>query len=357
MLEGFAVTAPFLLVLLVVLLTRFIGCSSFSSSGEEVSNTPTPDMASTTTTVTGAPNPSALGDAVTFSVAVNVVGGVPPSAGLVDLREGATLLATSPLDSAGHASVSQPFSTAGTHSIHATYSGVAAAILPSVSVDWPQVVNPGTPPPPPPPPSPIAFRQSAEKNENLNNNSVSTVAFGVNLLAGDLIAVWIFWHAPAAQTISTVTDTAGNTYQRAIGPTAGVGTLVGFQQDVWYAKNVSAGANVKVTATFSGTFSGEKSIVAFEYTGLDKAAPLDKTSVATGSGANAAVGPVMTTAPGVVFAAAKFKTSGMPGSGFTQRSVLKGNVAEEKLTPGPVSVRPTFTNVAQDWIAQMVAFK
>ncbi|MGZ4815020.1 MAG: hypothetical protein ACXVZV_06415, partial [Terriglobales bacterium] len=182
-------------------------------------------------------------------------------------------------------------------------------------------------------------------------------AFGVNLAAGDLIVVWIFWHAPVAQAISTVTDTAGNTYQRAIGPTARVGTLIGYQQDIWYAKNINPGAKVKVTATFSGTFFGEKSISAFEYTGLDKAAPLDKTSVATGSGLNAAVGPVTTTAPGVVFAAAKFKTSGTPGAGFAQRSSLKGNVAEEKLTPGPVSIRPTFTNAAQDWIAQMVTFK
>jgi hypothetical protein len=350
MIEGFALTTPFLLLLLVVLLTRFIGCASFEGSANGAP-TPEPETASTATTLTGAPNPSSIGDAVTFTVGVNVVGGGAPSGGQIDLREGATLLKTVPLDSTGHASISQTFSAAGTHSIQAVYSGVAGSIFPSASVAWPQVVNPGTPPPP------IAFRQSAENNESLTSNSVSTLAFGVNLAAGDLIVVWIFWHAPVAQAISTVTDTAGNTYQRAIGPTAGVGTLIGYQQDIWYAKNINTGTKVKVTATFSGTFFGEKSIAAFEYAGLDKAAPLDKTSVATGSGLNAAVGPVTTTAAGVVFAAAKFKTSGTPGAGFTQRSSLKSNVAEEKLIPGPTTVRPTFTNAAQDWIAQMVTFK
>jgi hypothetical protein len=351
MIDGFVLITPLFLLLLVFLLTRFIGCSVFGGDAPPPP-TPTAETAITATTLTGAPNPSPVGDPVTFSVAVTIVGGGPPSGGQVDLRDGATLLKTVPLDPAGKATISQTFSTAGTHSIQAVYSGVAGTILPSASVAWPQVVNPGTPPPP------IAFRQSAENNENLNNSSVSTAVFGANLGAGDLIAVWIYWHTLAAQTISAVIDTAGNTYQRAIGPTAGIGTLVGFQQDIWYAKNINAGAKVKVTATFSGPFSGEKSIAAFEYTGLDKAAPLDKTSTATGSGKNASVGPVTTTAPGVVLAAAKFKNNnGTAGAGFTQRSALKGNVAEEKLTPAPTPVRPTFTNAPQDWIAQMVTFK
>ena len=351
MIDGFVLITPFLLLLMVGLLARFIGCSSFAVGTGPPAPTPAPETVSTTTTLTGAPNPSSVGDAVTFLVTVNVVGGGPPSGGQVDLREGATLLKTVPLDAAGKASVSQTFSTAGTHSIQAVYSGVASAIIPSASIAWPQVVTPGAPP------TPIAFRQSAENNESLNNSQVTTAAFGANLGAGDLIAVWIYWHQPAARTISAVTDTAGNTYQRAIGPTAGIGTLVGFQQDIWYAKNINAGANVKVTATFSGAFSGEKSIAAFEYTGLDKADPLDKTSVATGSGVNASVGPVTTTAPGIVFAAARFKTSGTPGAGFLQRSSLKGNVAEDKTSAAPSTVRATFTNTAQDWIAQMVTFK
>jgi len=349
MIDGFVLITPLLLLLLVGILTRFVGCTSFTS--DDVPPAPTPETNSTTTTLTGAPNPSSVGDPVTFSVAVNIVGGGPPSAGQVDLRDGATLLKTVPLDSTGKASILQTFSSAGTHSIQAVYSGVPGTLFPSASPAWPQVVNPGAPPPP------VAFRQSAENNENLNNSSVTTAAFGANLGAGDLIAVWIYCHRPAAQTVSSVTDTAGNVYQRAVGPTAGVGTLAGFEQEIWYAQNINAGANVKVTAAFSAAFNGEKSIAAFEYTGLDKAAPVDKTSAATGNSLNASVGPVTTTAPGVVFAAAVFKTNGTPGAGFTPRSALKGNVAEDKLTSAPTTVRPTFTNAAQDWIAQMVAFK
>jgi hypothetical protein len=350
MIDGFVLITPLLLLLLVGILTRFIGCASFTS--DDVPPAPTPETASTTTTLTGAPNPSSVGDPVTFSVAVNIVGGGPPSAGQVDLRDGATLLKTVPLDSTGKASILQTFSSAGTHSIQAVYSGVPGAIFPSASPAWPQVVNPGAPPPP------VAFRQSAENSENVaNSSSVTTNAFGANLGAGDLIAVWIYCHRTAAQTVSSVTDTAGNIYQPAIAPTAGVGTMTGSEQEIWYAKNIKTGAGVKVTAAFSAAFSGEKGIAAFEYTGLDKADPVDKTSAATGSVLNASVGPVTTTAPGVVFAAAVFKMNGTPGAGFTPRSALKGNVAEDKLTSAPTTVRPTFTNAAQDWIAQMVAFK
>jgi Bacterial Ig-like domain (group 3) len=351
MIDGFVWLTPILLLLVAGVLTRFIGCTSFSGEDAPPTPTPTPETASTATTLTGAPNPSSVGDPVTFSVAVAIVGGGSPSGGQVDMRDGATLLKTVPLDPTGKASVLQTFSTAGNHSIQAVYSGVAGTIIPSASSAWPQVVNPGAPPPP------VAFRQSAENSENLNSSSVTTLPFGANLGAGDLIAVWIYCHRPAAQTVSSVTDTAGNTYQPAIGPTAGVGTMAGFEQEIWYAKNINPGANVKVTAAFSAAFNGEKGIAAFEYTGLDKADPMDKTSAATGTLPDASVGPVTTTAPGVVFAAAVFKTNGNPGTGFTQRSALKGNVAEDKLTSGPITVRPTFTNVAQDWIAQMVAFK
>src|SRR4249920_2164115 len=109
MIDGFVLITPFLLLLLVGLLARFIGCTSFATGTGPPGPTPGPETVSTTTTLTGAPNPSSVGDAVTFLVTVNVVGGGPPSGGQVDLREGATLLKTVPLDAAGNASVSQIF--------------------------------------------------------------------------------------------------------------------------------------------------------------------------------------------------------------------------------------------------------
>jgi hypothetical protein len=67
--------------------------------------------------------------------------------------------------------------------------------------------------------------------------------------AGDLNVVVVGWNDTAAQVLG-VTDTRGNTYVRAVGPTvnSGFGT-----QSIYYAVNVlAAGANANtVTVTFT----------------------------------------------------------------------------------------------------------
>src|SRR5262249_49877157 len=56
----------------------------------------------TTTTVTSSPNPSTLGEAVTFTATVTpVVSGLGPPTGLVTFYEGTTVLGASGLDSTG----------------------------------------------------------------------------------------------------------------------------------------------------------------------------------------------------------------------------------------------------------------
>src|SRR6266496_2098419 len=345
MMDGYVLATPLLLLLLLGMLRRFIGCSSFSA-GDVPDNTPSPDIVATGTTLKGSPNPSSVGQGVSFSVAVKALGGGPPIGGQIDLREGALLLQTVPIDAGGNATILQTFSTAGTHNIDAVYSGVPGAFIPSVGT-WPQVVTG-------PPPATIEFRQAAENSETLNNSSISTAAFGSNVSAGNVILVWIFWHSAGGQTINGVTDTIGNTYQRAVGPTTGAGALAGYRQEIWYAQNVKAGAAVKVTAAFSGTFNDDKDIAAFEYANANKANPIDKTGAGSGTGVNASIGPVTTTAPGLTFAAGVFQNMATSGAGFTQRSALKSNAAADKVTAGPGAVIATFTNAPQDWIAQMV---
>jgi len=348
MIDGFVLATPLLLLLLVGLLTRFIGCASFGTVPS--SSTPDPGLAVTITTLSASPNPSALGELVNFAVHVAAAGGAAV-VGPVELHDGASLLASGATDATGNATLSYAFLTAGTHNVVAVYPGVPGSFLPSPSAVWPQVVNPG------PPPMPITFRQAAENSETLNNSSISTVAFGAAVGAGDLMVVWIFWRSPSATTVAGVVDSAGNTYQRAIGPLSGVGTMAGFQQEIWYAKNIKAGALVQVTATFPLAFNFEKNICALEYAGADKAAPLDKTASATGAGVNANLGPVTTTAPGIVFAAAVFNSKGTSGPGFTQRSSLKNNAAEDESSPAPATVTASFANTAQDWLGQLVTFK
>ena len=90
----------------------------------------------------------------------------------------------------------------------------------------------------------------------------------------------------------------------------------------------------------------------------DQAAPVDKSADATGTNtSDASVGPVMTTAPGIIFAAAIFANVGAPGAKFTQRSNFAHNLAEDQSSPAPGNLKATFANDPQDWIAQLVAIK
>jgi hypothetical protein len=328
MIDGYVVLTPLLLLPLLALV-RFLGCTPFGS-------TPT-NYPPTEPTLSAVPMQITQG--VTSTLNWNVGDG---NNGAIDQ---------------GIGSVPDSGSTVVTPSVTTTYtltvtfpdaslqtSAATVTVIPVVT--------------PPPPPTPIAYLQGAENTQTLNNSSIATAAFGAGTTAGNLIVVWIFSDSPTPEMVASVTDTAGNTYQKAIGPTAGVGTLAGFQQEIWYANNIKAGIGVIVTASFSGTFNGEKDIGAYEYSGANKIAPVDKTAAGTGTGVNASIGPVMTTAPGLIFAAAVFKSKGAAGPApFRQRSSLQNNVVEDENTSGPVAAVASFTNTAEDWLGQMVTFK
>ena len=90
--------------------------------------------------------------------------------------------------------------------------------------------------------------------------------------AGDLNAVVVGWNETTAK-VSSLTDTAGNTYTLAVGPTLLSGAL---SQSIYYAKNIkaaAAGANV-VTVKFTSA-ANYPDIRILEYSGIDPASPLD----------------------------------------------------------------------------------
>lgn len=89
-------------------------------------NVTTSAGASTTTAVSSAPNPSATGQSVTFTVTVTS-GASPVTSGTVTFTEGATPLASNAaLNASGQASFSTSSLGEGDHTITATYNGVAA---------------------------------------------------------------------------------------------------------------------------------------------------------------------------------------------------------------------------------------
>ena len=76
-------------------------------------------------------------------------------------------------------------------------------------------------------------------------------------------------------TVSSVTDSKGNTYALAAGPTK----ATGLTSALYYAKNIAAGTNT-VTVKFSAT-AHSPNVNVLEYSGLDTANPLDAMASAT----------------------------------------------------------------------------
>jgi hypothetical protein len=99
-------------------------------------------LASTTTMLTSSPNPSVLGQQVTFTASVSVIGpGTGTPTGLVAFMDGATTLGTAPL-SAGVATFSTSTLSLGTHAISAVYLGDSRNAPSSIPLSNGQKLNP-----------------------------------------------------------------------------------------------------------------------------------------------------------------------------------------------------------------------
>jgi hypothetical protein len=125
-----------------------------------------------------------------------------------------------------------------------------------------------------------------QRKNNSSSGTVGSLAtgnFASSPTAGNLIAVLIQFQTT---TITSVTDTLGNTYT----PTASsplTDASAPNKQAIYYAKNCLGGGANSVTVTFAGT-SSYTTITAYESSGADTAAPFvtDATGTASASGDN-----------------------------------------------------------------------
>lgn len=214
-----------------------------------------------------------------------------------------------------------------------------------------------------------SYRQGGAPFENFqggNNASISTNPFTDKVPEHDLMVVWIFYESNT-QTVSTVTDSAGSTYTRAVGPEGGTNTgangLANWQQEIWYAIIAEDATNLAITANFTNAFAGKKAISPHDFNTGSFSLSLDQKSEAngtSGTGSTAFATPPVTDSEAVlVFAAAIFGgPGGTSGSGFTPVSTLQLDVAEYEIpTASTTNFAGTFTsNGSQEWIAQMVTF-
>ena len=202
----------------------------------------------------------------------------------------------------------------------------------------------------------ITYVQSNSADPQSSPTSVA-VKFNAAQNAGDLNVAVVGWN-DGATTVSSVTDSSGNTYVRAVGPTIVSGAL---SQSIYYARNIlaaAAGANT-VTVQFS-TGAVFPDIRILEYSGADLASPVDVTAAATGSGGTSSSGSATTTNPMDLIFGANTVTGATrgPGTGFTQRVLTSpdSDIAEDRTvtTTGKYSATAPASG---HWIMQMVAFR
>ena len=185
------------------------------------------------------------------------------------------------------------------------------------------------------------------------------VKFSAAQLAGDLNVIVVGWNDSTA-TVSSVTDTAGNSYTLAVGPTVISGVA---SQSIYYARNIaasSAGANT-VTVAFS-TGAQYPDIRILEYSGADKVNPVDVAAASSNNSGSSNSGLVSTTSPNDLLFGANLVqslTTGA-GSGFISRLLTApdGDIAEDSMvtTTGSYSATAPLSSSSQ-WIMQLVAFR
>jgi hypothetical protein len=207
------------------------------------------------------------------------------------------------------------------------------------------------------PSAPIAFAQVSYAVPQTPQSTVS-VTYAKAQTAGNLNVVVVGWNDTNA-SVTSVTDSNGNVYTRAVGPTTYAGKL---SQSIYYAKNIaaaSAGANT-VTVKFN-TPAVYPDIRILEYSGIDKVNPVNATAAGAGSGTTASTSTATTTTPNVLLFGANTVTSLTrgPGSGYVSRVITSpdGDIALDRVVTSTGSYTATAPIDGGYWLMQMVAFK
>ena len=207
-------------------------------------------------------------------------------------------------------------------------------------------------------PTAILYVQGSYATPQSPQSAVS-VKFAAAQTAGDLNVVVVGWNDTTA-VVNTVTDSSGNTYVLAAGPTGRNRTL---SQSIYYAKNIApsgAGSNM-VTVTFS-IAAVYPDVRILEYSGIDPVIPVDGSGANQGSSRTSTSGTVTTSTAGdLLFAANIVGTSTTSaGAGFTKRMITSpdGDIVEDRLIsiPGTYSANAPL-NRSGPWIMQVIAFR
>jgi chitodextrinase len=204
----------------------------------------------------------------------------------------------------------------------------------------------------------IAFVQASYETPQTPQSSVS-VTFPAPQTGGNLIVAVVGWNDSTSQ-VRSISDSMGNTYVRAVGPTVQSGIAT---QSIYYAANISAspaGAN-QVTVEFSGPARYADVRIA-EYSGIDPVNPVDGAVAAQGTGSTSGSGSLTTTSASVLLVAANIvqTSTTSAGTNFTSRVITypDGDILEDRIVNAVGNYSATASVAPPDsWIMQLVAFR
>ena len=195
-------------------------------------------------------------------------------------------------------------------------------------------------------------------------SATAACAIPAAIQSGDCIVALVGWN-DATSTITSVVDSAGNTYT-AVG--AGITRGTGVSQRIYVALNAkasAAGANT-VTATFNVAAVYPDLRVAV-YTGVQLSGAIDQTAGAAGTGTAVSSGTVTTTAANEIAVGGVITSTGVTsaGAGQTIRILTAGGVGAQgdTLSDQPVpnsgtAVASTSTQTTSgNWVCNVVTLK
>ena len=176
--------------------------------------------------------------------------------------------------------------------------------------------------------------------------------------AGNLNVVVVGWN-DTTSNVTSVTDSSGNVYTKAVGPTENPATL---SQSIYYATNIAGAAtNANVVTVKFDTPAVYPDIRVFEYSGVDPANPVDVVAVGSGTGTSSATSTVTTTAAGaLLFSAGTTRTRHTgPGPGYTTRVITSpdGDIVEDQVVSVAGGYNASAPMTSGDWVMQLVVFR
>lgn len=153
---------------------------------------------------------------------------------------------------------------------------------------------------PPPPPMAAALVNSSGTTNSSSSTSIATTT-SLSVTTGNALVVVVKWEAGTGTTVTSVTDTAGNTYtvdqQRVYGGGGGEPCVA-----MAYCVNCTGHASNLITVNFSASVPW-RSVLAMQWSGVATSSPTDGTHVqAEGSSGNYATAAITTTQSGLVIA-------------------------------------------------------